>query len=126
MYNDINDIIDIIDIIDDLNRQYIEKKMEYTRHYIFLQKLEGENVTEKDNRLLPYKLSIEKKQHQIINLFESLTESLKVSINTAAIENKLKRMNNEKFCFGYEMCKAIDDKLKMTGIFTQKYTCLGG
>ena len=107
MYND------IIDVIEDLNRQYIDKKMEYTRHYIFLQKLEGENVTEKDNRLLPYKLSIEKTQHQIINLFDSLIDSLKLNISTVAIENKLKRMNNEKFCFGYEMCKAIDDKLKI-------------
>jgi hypothetical protein len=113
MYNDIIDIIDIINVIDDLNRQYIDKKMEYTRHYIFLQKLEGENVTEKDNRLLPYKLSIEKTQHQIINLFECLIDSLKLNVNAAAIENKLRRMNNEKFCFSYEMCKAIDNKLKI-------------
>jgi len=111
MYDNHN-INDVIDEIDDLNQRYTQKKMEYTRYYIFLRKVEGENVTEKDNRLLPYKRSIEKIQHQIINLFECLIESLKLNVNKEAIEDKLKRMNNEKFCFSCDIHKAIDDKLK--------------
>jgi hypothetical protein len=96
----------LIDEVEKLNQEYTKKRLDYTKKYISLQKLEG-TVDESDNRLISFKKSIETTQLQIISLFE---EMLKTS---PAVINDLKRLNNEKFSFTRDMCKAIDEKLNI-------------
>lgn len=96
----------LIDEVEKLNQEYTKKRLDYTKKYISLQKLEG-TVDESDNRLISFKKSIETTQLQIISLFE---EMLKTS---PAVINDLKRLNNEKFSFTQDMCKAIDEKLNI-------------
>ena len=96
----------LIEEVEKLNQEYTKKRLDYTKKYIFLQKLEG-TVNESDNRLISFKRSIQTTQLQIISLFEEMIKT------SPAVINDLKRLNNERFSFTTDMCKAIEDKLNV-------------
>jgi hypothetical protein len=96
----------LIEEVEKLNQEYTKKRLDYTKKYISLQKLEG-TVNESDNRLISFKRSIQTTQLQIISLFEEMIKT------SPAVINDLKRLNNERFSFTTDMCKAIEDKLNV-------------
>ena len=102
-----------IDKIIELTQKYSQEKLKYTQKYSYLQKIEGKNISEKDNRLQKHKKTIEMIQHAITDMFHP---SMK---NDHSTIEKLAKMNNEYFNFSPDIRLAIEKKMQTQGLFTK-------